>query len=565
MSINAQNRTLPDWFTRVRTRQTVLPRFQRFEAWSHATVTQMFNTILQDLPVGAVLVLEIGDEEPFISRTIIGAPITGERITEHLLDGQQRLTGLWRGLHNNYKDRTYFLRLMSDGDMDEDTGIPYYVYSIARWKFDSDVGPRPYWANNPKQQWERRVIPLDLCMPDVNRTKRFREWAKQAIEDRDERDAITDTMNQIWEKFLTFNLPYLSLPVSTKNDTALDVFIKMNTSAAPLSTYDIVVAQVEASMGKSLHDLVADTRNACPEIAEYYALEDLTLYASALLQARPPTNSTYMNKNFGMKLFDNWEMLLSGITRTATFLENERVFDSSRLPTDVVVPVLVALWALAPEGGDGEGRARTTLRKYLWRAFFSNRYERSTNSRALIDFNELKPLVTNTGMSTPSIFDDEQYPLPKLEELITAGWPKKKDRIARAILALALKKGGLDLADASTADRGNLLKREYHHLFPVAHLRELKISNDQIYLSLNCALVTWQTNRTISYKQPERYLAERRDGTDLGETEVKERLASHLIPYDEMVAGNYNTFLIARSELIDESMKRLCTHGANLI
>jgi Protein of unknown function DUF262 len=111
MSISAQNRTLPDWFTRVRLRQTVLPRFQRFEAWSHANVTQMFNTVLQGLPVGAVLVLEIGDKEPFISRVIQGGPLTGERITEHLLDGQQRLTGLWRGLHNNYEARTFFIYL----------------------------------------------------------------------------------------------------------------------------------------------------------------------------------------------------------------------------------------------------------------------------------------------------------------------------------------------------------------------------------------------------------------------------------------------------------------------
>src|SRR5690606_4154715 len=130
MTINAQNRLLPDWFTRIRTRQTVLPRFQRFEAWSHSTVTQLFNTILQGLPVGAVLILEIGNEEPFISRPIVGAPEIGERVTEHLLDGQQRLTGLWRALHNNYKDRTYFVYFSED----EETGMPYYVDSIGRWK-----------------------------------------------------------------------------------------------------------------------------------------------------------------------------------------------------------------------------------------------------------------------------------------------------------------------------------------------------------------------------------------------------------------------------------------------
>ena len=114
MAIEARDRPLPDWFTRIRTRQTALPRFQRFEAWGHATVTQLFNTILQDLPVGALLVLEIGNEEPFISRPLKGVPATGERVTEHLLDGQQRLTALWRGLHNNYDDRTYFLYLTED-------------------------------------------------------------------------------------------------------------------------------------------------------------------------------------------------------------------------------------------------------------------------------------------------------------------------------------------------------------------------------------------------------------------------------------------------------------------
>ena len=77
-------------------------------------------------------------------------------------------------------------------------------------------------------------------------------------------------MFKIRQAFASFNLPFLSLPVSTPKETALDVFIKMNTSATPLSTYDIVVAQVEAAMGKSLHDLVALVREACPTIAEYY-------------------------------------------------------------------------------------------------------------------------------------------------------------------------------------------------------------------------------------------------------------------------------------------------------
>ncbi len=193
MSIEARNRLLPDWFTRVRTHQTVLPRFQRFEAWDHSRVTQMFNTILQDLPVGAALVLEIGNEEPFISRTLKGAPETGERVTEHLLDGQQRLTGLWRGLHNNYAYRTFFVYLAKD----EETDMPYYVDFIARWKKEGDSELRPFWANQPKEQWKRKMIPLHLFAPDISAQQGFREWVKDAMEKQEERDEISDLVSSI--------------------------------------------------------------------------------------------------------------------------------------------------------------------------------------------------------------------------------------------------------------------------------------------------------------------------------------------------------------------------------
>lgn len=557
MTINAQNRLLPDWFTRVRTRQTVLPRFQRFEAWGHANVTQMFNTILRRLPLGAVLTLEIGNQEPFISRPIVGAPNEGERITEHLLDGQQRLTALWRGLHNNYEDRTYFLYL----DNDEESGLPFYVDSVGRWKKPNDNAFRPFWANDPKELWKRKMIPLDLCAPGDTANEKYKAWAKSAIEDSDERETIAETRSSVREIFATFNLPYLSLPVTTSKDTALDVFIKMNTSAEPLSTYDIVVAQVEAAMDQSLHELVGACRETCPGLDSYYEPGVLVLYASALLQGKPSTNDTFLDKQFGTTLIGHWEELLLGVDRAVAFLQDERIFDAKRLPTDVVVPVLTALWARAPQGLDAEGRARTIMRRYLWRAFFTGRYERSTNSRGLADYLELQALIAKSDAPQPSIFDNEQNPLPQIDELIAARWPKNKDRLGRAILALALREGGLDLADASTVSRANLPKREYHHLFPDAHLAALKFSDAEIYRSLNCALVTWKTNRNISSKHPEKYLAERLEGTQLGEVEVRQRLASHLIPYDEMVKGDYKAFLEKRAALISAKMRSLCDEG----
>src|SRR5207244_11059924 len=100
------------------------------------------------------------------------------------------------------------------------------------------------------------------------------------------------------------------------------------------------------------------------------------------------------------------------------------------------------------------------------------------------------------------------------------------------------------------------------HLFPDAHLARRDVPDDRIYLSLNCALVTWQTNRNISDKEPERYLAERRDGTTLGDAEVRARLASHLIPLEEMMSGDYDAFLARRASMIHAAMTGLCGSGA---
>ena len=553
MPSEARNRRLSDWMTRIRTRQTVLPRFQRFQAWSHSQVTQLFNTILQDLPCGALLVLDIGNEEPFISRPVVGAPTKGERVTEHLLDGQQRITAIWRGLNNDYPDRTYFLYLLQE----EETDMPYYVASVSRHNRRSDNQRMPLWADNPKGQWERQAIPLNLFAPGDEAQQKYDDWLDEAIEDPKMQRKVDSTVNPIRNQFASFNLPFLSLPVQTRRDVALDVFIRTNTSATPLSAYDIVVAQVEAGAGESLHDLVAETKEVCPAIVRYYEPENLILATSALLQRRVPSNATYLTKDFGNRLVENWDTYLKGVKRSLVFLEEERILDERRLPTDVVMPVLVALWAEAPEGLDAEGNARSTLRKYLWRAFFTKRYERTTATRSLVDYNELRHYLPDSTASNPSIFRE---PLPEVSELVEAGWPNKKDRLARAILALSLKENGLDLADGGIATHANLSQREYHHLFPVAHLeREYPdIPSDKIYTALNCALVTWRTNRAISDKEPERYLTERRQDNDPGEAEIRRRLKSHIIPYDEMVAGNYEAFLEKRAELVHDAMLKLC-------
>lgn len=552
MAIEARNRPLPEWLNRVRTGQTVLPRFQRFEAWDRNRVAQLFDTILRDLPVGAALILEVGDGEKFKSRALAGAEKGAEKVTEHLLDGQQRLTALWRGLNNNYDDVTYFLLF----EPDQETGVGYRTFAQNRWTKAGKADRYPAWANAPADQWARKCVPLDLCRPGLDASE-VRSWVRAATPDQAEQDRLFDDLTGIRQRVSSFNLPFLSLPVTTPTEVALDVFLKMNTTAAPLSMFDIVVAQVEAGAGQSLHDLIADLKRRTPAVADYYDPESLVIYAAALLQDRAPSNSTYLSSGFAEGLIEDWSRILDGAERTVRLLESERIFDRQRLPSEVVVPVLTALWAEAPSSMDAEGRARTLLRRYIWRSFFTNRYEASTNARALEDYRRLKRLIASSEAPAPDVFDETLYPLPGPDELIAARWPKNKDRLARAILALAIKQGAQDFADGRPATREELTKREYHHVFPNAFLKKQGRAEREIYCALNCAVVTWITNRKMSDKPPVKYLAERQDGAEMGEAEVRSRLASHLIPYEAMSEG-YDAYLQARAALIEPIMRELC-------
>jgi len=73
--MEARNRTIPQWFERVRTGQLRLPRFQRFEAWGPEAVCGLVEAVLHGLPTGVALILDVDPErEPFVSRPMVGAP-----------------------------------------------------------------------------------------------------------------------------------------------------------------------------------------------------------------------------------------------------------------------------------------------------------------------------------------------------------------------------------------------------------------------------------------------------------------------------------------------------------
>lgn len=602
--MEARNKKIEDWFAMVKQGQVVLPRFQRHEAWRYSQVVGLLENILRDppLPIGALLTLEVGDEELFHSRPIVGAPKPQTKPSMHLLDGQQRMTALWRSLTGDYANDgiEVFISLKprEDGEEEEskaeEVDAPK-VEAIKRW--DRKGVMQPEWANDPVSMLNEGYLPATILCPGSQGEEALNAW-EEAIEDSGLlTKQLTKRTEALRQRVAKYDIPFLSLSSKTGRDTALDVFIKMNTSATPLKDFDIVVAQLESATGDSLHEMVEELVSSVPAARDYGRIEDIILSVAALLMDRPPLKKTYLDTAYGNTFASVWDRLKHGFKHGIEFLRSEAILNEQCLPSEVAVYLICALWADVPEHDfDKGGNARTLIRKALWRAAYTSRYGKTSATRAYADYRTLRDAVSGksliSGLATIEgerviagedykgkeviagqtqiggktvtvceLFDETFYPLPAKEEMLIAGWPGRKDRLPRAMLATALRRGGLDFADGASITSDNFHGREFHHLYPVGVLSGDR-ADEKVNRALNCALVSWATNRKVGAQTPSEYISKRADAAHLGMEVVRQRLESHLVPYDALISDDYDAFLNARAERLHADMLKLCEGAA---
>src|SRR6185369_16994488 len=138
---------------------------------------------------------------------------------------------------------------------------------------------KPIDIQNEIDDWIERATKRLEPEGDREELRKFFDYQKR----------VSDRIKDLRSIVANYNLPYLSLPAQTEKSVALTVFINMNTNSKPLSTYDIIVAEVEEVTGESLHDLEDALATQTPEVKRYTDLSDLILTTSSLLQGQLPS------------------------------------------------------------------------------------------------------------------------------------------------------------------------------------------------------------------------------------------------------------------------------------
>lgn len=169
-SSKAHDRSLGEWFHDIQRGSIKLPRFQRMESWDRNRITSFLDTVISNLPMGVVLILQVdgNENEKFVSRHISTAkPEKEGTVTQHLLDGQQRLTAFWRAMYNNYEKETYFVYHPDFDRRPEKAGDEMQVFMKSRWH-NKDGKRMPLWADDPKSTLDRGLFPISLLRPGEN-------------------------------------------------------------------------------------------------------------------------------------------------------------------------------------------------------------------------------------------------------------------------------------------------------------------------------------------------------------------------------------------------------------
>lgn len=378
--MDTRARKIKDWLDDVRRGVVRLPRFQRDEVWTPRHVEDFLWAILKDRPLGVFLVLEVDtNSQPFRTRPLKGGPDNGNACSQHLLDGQQRLTALWRSFNDNYEQHTFYVTFEETGDGINESGV---LAVSKRGRDRNKIG-------KPALEFSERWVPLRILAPGEVGLKLSMQWRKQATKDERDLESLELLIERLRGNFNTAIIPYLPLPQRTSPDEAIDIFVETNRSSVILSPYALAVAQMESETSESLQEKVDDLISEVPAIKALDSqVGDLILKVQCLLENMKPTYGNYHNIRF-RRLAREWRRIREGVKWTTEMLGDLGICTEQRLPTAVPLRVLPALHRHLPRSGAERAKALRLIQKYLWSAFLTNRYERQANDRLKEDYDAL--------------------------------------------------------------------------------------------------------------------------------------------------------------------------------
>ena len=541
MAFTTPSYSLPDLFARINHGELQLPDFQRAYLWDTDRVRSLIVTVLRGYPVGALLALDTRNEPMrFRPRPMAGAPDTGEDPGLLLLDGQQRLTGLYQsfraaGLVDTVDFRSKRIRRRYLVDVakavEEDVMPDEAVFSVdENGEVTSHFGPRlKHRLDSREACVAAGCIPVASLLSDESTGMLF-DMAASA--DPEFLARIKTFQSTVATPLSAYDVPMIRLGRETARAGVGSIFAQANQMGLQMDVFELLTAVY--STEDPTFSLTQSWTQTEDILRQYPALDgiDRTRFLTAvslLVTGRRGRGRGQREDIVNLRLEDYRpavDQLRDSFRKAAEFLAQRCILTTEQVPyTAQIVPLAVILARLdETPGALTESRGMNRLNRWFWSGVFGELYgSAAVTIRAARDVDEVVAWVREDDAPVPDTVAGAAFTESRLLSI------DEDSGVWQGIYALLMGRGARDWRTGRIFDRWSYdeLDPEFGHVFPRQWCQENGVEAVLADSVLNRTPMSKRTEVVITGYDPARYLVRVQSKSLMENDEFHQTLSSH--------------------------------------
>ena len=560
---------LSELMREVSTGKEQLPEFQRGWTWDNDRIRGIIASLSQGYPMGAIMRLEYGNENVrFKYRTIEGVTVTGVTPEFLILDGQQRLTSMYRATcckepvettteKGKEIKRFYYLDIKKCLDESEDrVDAVIAVPSDRKIKtnFDRDV---VLDLSTRELEFEHEMFPINIIF-DSNAREDWADGYKEYHEyDKAFMEKYKQFRTQVIDTIVGYKLPVITLGKETPREAVCKVFENVNTGGVPLTVFELVTATFatydfdlrkdwiecrDKIRGKG-ETLNTDVMEGVDETSFLTAITLYTTYLSDKMTTCKKKDVLALNFEDYKK---NRDILLEGYKMARKFLFQQYVFRKRDLPYTTQLIPLSAICAVIRTATFNLPSTQKILAKWFWCGIMCEMYGGANETRYATDIEDVVADIQGKDSQNRTI-NAAYFSATRLLSLQT-----RNSAAYKGIMALVYREQCRDFMQGITMDIVKSMDEspDIHHIFPEAYCKKMGLDKSKWNSIVNKTPLLPASNRQIGGDAPSVYSGNIMKKAEIDEVELRFRIESHLVNYDYLIADDFDHYFIARAKAI---------------